>query len=261
VLRTDPTPEDYAKVLERLKKPGMLRLLPAIMGIGTEAGELMELLKKHLFYGKELDLINAKEELGDEMWYVGLATDVINTAMDEVMEMNISKLKKRYPEKFTEHAALNRDKEKELSHIGSRKYPHQYIMVNGRQMQYSVLDDQYVDYLGTYWKYTREGDNVLVHSHNSRLKGVPVDEDVFMAAGNLPLFVILAGTDTILAHNKAAVKYLEIGNVFSVNYKVSSGVVSVYEPKGEHNDIHKYELTPLSVDDPLVDVLLKTLKK
>lgn len=107
VLRTDCpiTPE----LIERLSQPETIRLLHATMGLVTEAAELADMLKKHIFYGRKLDLVNAAEEVGDSQWYAGLAVDVLKTTMNDIFTMNIAKLRLRYPEKFTEARAENRD--------------------------------------------------------------------------------------------------------------------------------------------------------
>lgn len=94
---------------ERLQNEVTIRLLHAAMGMATEAGEFLDMLKKHIFYGKPMDFVNAKEEVGDQMWYAGLAIDVLQTTFNEVLTVNIDKLRARYPEKFTEEAAINRD--------------------------------------------------------------------------------------------------------------------------------------------------------
>lgn len=88
---------------------GKLRLLHAIMDISSEGGELTDALKAHLFYGKPLDEVNLKEELGDILWFTAVALDVLGLTFEEVMEANISKLKARYPLKFQESLAINRD--------------------------------------------------------------------------------------------------------------------------------------------------------
>lgn len=89
--------------------PDKKRLLHAAMGMATEAGEFVDALKKHIFYGKPLDVVNLKEELGDHLWYVAIACDVLDVTLDDVMTRNIEKLRQRYPGKFTSDAALNRD--------------------------------------------------------------------------------------------------------------------------------------------------------
>lgn len=106
-LRTDCPITDT--LVARISNPETIRLLHAAMGMATEAGELVDMLKKHIFYGKPMDLVNASEEVGDSLWYVGLAIDAMRTTMNEVMTQNIQKLRLRYPEKFTELAAENRD--------------------------------------------------------------------------------------------------------------------------------------------------------
>jgi len=100
---------DYAPVLERLQDVHTVRLLHAAMGLCTEVGEFMDMLKKHILYGKPLDEVNLKEELGDELWYTALALDELKSTFDECMDVNIKKLRLRYPNKFTEKDALNRN--------------------------------------------------------------------------------------------------------------------------------------------------------
>jgi len=61
------------------------RLLHAAMGMVTESGELIDAIKKHLFYGKPVDKVNMKEEIGDVCWYVALACDVLGIVPDAVI--------------------------------------------------------------------------------------------------------------------------------------------------------------------------------
>lgn len=89
------------------------RLLHACMGMQTETAEFTDALKKSIFYGKTLDVVNLKEELGDLLWYVSIAMDEIGTNYGAEMQRVINKLKSRYPEKFTEENAENRDLKKE----------------------------------------------------------------------------------------------------------------------------------------------------
>ena len=99
------------------RKPGdtsINRMLHAGLGLATEAGEFLDMLKKHLFYGKEIDYENLDEEAGDLLWYLSIYLDVRGKSYREVMEANTRKLKARYPEKFTSENALNRDIETEL---------------------------------------------------------------------------------------------------------------------------------------------------
>lgn len=86
-----------------------MRLLHAALGLQTEAGEFADPIKKYVFYGKPIDHVLLEEELGDLTWYIALACNALGLDMMAVMEKNVAKLKQRYPEKFTEDKALNRD--------------------------------------------------------------------------------------------------------------------------------------------------------
>ena len=90
-------------------KPGTDRLLHCAMGMQTESAEFTDQLKKHIFYGKELDTTNLKEELGDIMWYMAIAMDSLNTTFSQEQKRVIEKLKVRYPSKFTQEEAENRN--------------------------------------------------------------------------------------------------------------------------------------------------------
>ena len=94
-------------------------LLHAAMGISTEAGELLDALKKAIFYGKPLDSVNLKEEVGDVMWYIAIACHALGISIEQVCAMNIAKLRARYPHKFTSHDAINRDVAKEIQAMGT----------------------------------------------------------------------------------------------------------------------------------------------
>jgi NTP pyrophosphatase (non-canonical NTP hydrolase) len=116
-LRTDPSPEQYEVIAKRNEQPNIMRLEHGIMGIVTEAGELMDQLKKHIVYGKDLDLVNLAEETGDVFWYLALCVAALAELMGRepeelersIKEINIAKLKARYPEKFSEVDAVVRN--------------------------------------------------------------------------------------------------------------------------------------------------------
>ena len=92
---------------------GNERLLHAGIGLATETGEFLDAIKKTVFYGKELDKVNLKEELGDVLWYIAVAMDELGTDFETEMKRNIEKLEQRYPEKFTPEKAENRNLERE----------------------------------------------------------------------------------------------------------------------------------------------------
>ena len=89
------------------------RILHAAIGCVTESGEMIDAIKKSMYYGKELDVVNLKEEAGDILWYLAILFDALGTDFETEMTRVINKLKVRYPEKFTEQAAEMRDLDKE----------------------------------------------------------------------------------------------------------------------------------------------------
>ncbi len=111
VLKTESV--NIIKIRERLSSEYKIRLLHGAIGMVTEAGEIMDMIKKHIFYGADLDLTNLKEELGDSDWYRSIICDAAKFTIEEIWETNIAKLKSRYGEKFGETRALNRDLDKE----------------------------------------------------------------------------------------------------------------------------------------------------
>ena len=88
------------------------RLLTASVGMCAEAGEFTEIVKKIIFQGKpvnEENLFHLKRELGDIMWYVAQACIGLDISLDEVLAMNVEKLKARYPGgDFDVHYSENR---------------------------------------------------------------------------------------------------------------------------------------------------------
>ena len=84
-----------------------------ILGMQTETAELSDVFKKHLAYSKPIDWVNVEEEIGDLIFYVANFCTMNAIDLEQVMQTNINKLRARYPEKFTQENALNRDLETE----------------------------------------------------------------------------------------------------------------------------------------------------
>lgn len=78
------------------------------MGLNGEAGEVTDLLKKHLHHNHQLDRMEAKKELGDVMHYVAGLCTLLGFSLEEVCKGNIEKLMKRYPSGFDVLASINR---------------------------------------------------------------------------------------------------------------------------------------------------------
>ena len=106
-LRTNSA--DHHDISIRLGSHKMQQILHADIGVATESGEILDAIKKHVYYGKKLDTVNLIEEVGDVMWYLAVLLDQCGSTFDEAMEKNIAKLKTRFPDGFTEDKALNRD--------------------------------------------------------------------------------------------------------------------------------------------------------
>jgi NTP pyrophosphatase (non-canonical NTP hydrolase) len=94
---------DFADRIGELDREGanIERLLTAGVGINAEGGEFLEIIKKMVFQGKPWNADNREHliiELGDIMWYVAQATQALGVTMEQVLDGNIRKLSKRYPE-------------------------------------------------------------------------------------------------------------------------------------------------------------------
>lgn len=118
-LATEPCPDEFNKGGDL--SGSQIRLLHAAMGLCTEAGEVMDAIKKHLFYGAELDETNLIEEAGDVLWYLAIMMDELSIGFHGVMQINHDKLAKRYGEKFSSEAALHRDLEGERNVLEGKK--------------------------------------------------------------------------------------------------------------------------------------------
>lgn len=84
-------------------------LINGALGLTGESGEVADLVKKNLFQGHELDKEHIAKELGDICWYIALMAESIGYELETVMQMNIDKLIKRYPEGFNVENSINRD--------------------------------------------------------------------------------------------------------------------------------------------------------
>ena len=109
---------DYAALLTRMNKLeleddcNLSQLLTAALGLTAESGEFTEIVKKIILQGKpynEDNVFHMKRELGDICWYIAQACMALDTSFDEIIEMNVEKLKKRYPGgEFNVHQSENR---------------------------------------------------------------------------------------------------------------------------------------------------------
>ena len=86
-------------------------LLNGVMGLCGESGEVIDILKKHLSQGHELNKEKMIEELGDVAWYLAETAYALGVDLDTVLNNNLVKLQKRYPEGFNVEKSINRSKE------------------------------------------------------------------------------------------------------------------------------------------------------
>lgn len=73
-----------------------------------EAGECIDILKKHEFQGHELNEEKLIDELGDVLWYIAQTAVGLNVDLEEIAQHNVEKLKRRYPEGFSADKSINR---------------------------------------------------------------------------------------------------------------------------------------------------------
>ena len=84
------------------------QLANAALGLAGEAGEVADTMKKHLFHGFPLDREHLVKELGDCMWYIAMFATELGVSLDEIGRTNIEKLRRRYPDGFSEERSRNR---------------------------------------------------------------------------------------------------------------------------------------------------------
>lgn len=83
-------------------------LINSVMGLCGESGEAIDIVKKWLAQGYELDKEHLAKELGDIAWYLAEAATALDIPLEDILQANIDKLKKRYPEGFDTKRSLAR---------------------------------------------------------------------------------------------------------------------------------------------------------
>ena len=105
------TPNEYQKKCLRTANRKLShdkQLANGLMGLNGEAGEAIDLLKKHLFQGHDLDEEHMAKELGDVAWYLAISAYALGYELEDILKMNIAKLQARYPDKFDPKLSINR---------------------------------------------------------------------------------------------------------------------------------------------------------
>ena len=105
------TINEYQKAALRTLNPDLNErdvLINGVMGLCGESGEAIDIVKKHLAQGHPLDREKLAKELGDIAWYLAETAFAIGYPLEEILQMNIDKLKARYPEGFSSENSINR---------------------------------------------------------------------------------------------------------------------------------------------------------
>ena len=105
---------EYQKEAMTLLNPALTEkdvLMNALMGLCGESGEAIDLMKKHLYQGHELDREKLIKELGDVAWYLAEAATGLGIDLSEVFQRNLDKLHARYPQGFDTKRSQNREQE------------------------------------------------------------------------------------------------------------------------------------------------------
>lgn len=105
------TPNEYQKLAMRTSNkdlPPDEHLLNGVLGLAGEAGEAADLVKKYKFQGHALDVEHVAKELSDVLWYVAETATAIGYDLETIMQMNIDKLRKRYPDGFDPERSQHR---------------------------------------------------------------------------------------------------------------------------------------------------------
>lgn len=102
--------ETYQKLAQRTSKgkPGLEKVENGLMGLNGEAGECIDILKKHKFQGHDMDYDHLKDELSDVLWYLAETAEGAGLSLSDIAEYNIEKLFKRFPDGFSADRSINR---------------------------------------------------------------------------------------------------------------------------------------------------------
>lgn len=89
--------------------PDMTRLLNGAVGLNGEGGEVIDIVKKHIFQDHDLDQEKLLDEAGDCLWYLAELAAGMHTTLEEIAWHNVEKLRERYPQGFSAERSRNRE--------------------------------------------------------------------------------------------------------------------------------------------------------
>jgi NTP pyrophosphatase (non-canonical NTP hydrolase) len=105
------TLDDYQHAATRTinrELKGPERLLDAAAGLAEESGEILGLVRKHVYQSRPLDVAELEKELGDALWCLSIAAASAGLSLERVAATNVEKLRLRYPAGYTDAASRNR---------------------------------------------------------------------------------------------------------------------------------------------------------
>ena len=105
------TINEYQKLAMKTLNPELSEkdvLINGVMGLCGESGEAIDIVKKWLAQGHELDKEKLAKELGDICWYLAETATALGYSLEDIMAANIEKLRKRYPEGFDSERSIHR---------------------------------------------------------------------------------------------------------------------------------------------------------
>ena len=105
------TVNEYQKLAMTTLNPALEKkdvLINGVMGLCGESGEAIDIVKKWLAQGHELDKEKLAKELGDIAWYLGEVATVLGYDLEDILQANIDKLRKRFPEGFKVERSIHR---------------------------------------------------------------------------------------------------------------------------------------------------------
>ena len=107
------TIKEYQKLAMTTLNPELSQkdvLINGVMGLCGESGEAIDIVKKWLAQGHKLDREKLAKELGDICWYLAETATALDLSLEDIMDANIAKLKRRYPDGFDSQRSIHREK-------------------------------------------------------------------------------------------------------------------------------------------------------
>jgi len=173
------------RLTELVKQKNGMRLLHGLLGMIDEVGEIAKAIKARIYYGKTLDIDNLVEETGDLAWFLAEFSSGLGKELSEILEANQAKLRRRYPDGFSERSAIaRRDKAQlrkpMLSDSGIQWYApdddEPYPDIHGlREFWYKVFNNGKFIWERRIWVQNRQQAKELIESWNQRSKSAGAD--------------------------------------------------------------------------------------